>query len=53
VAQVRILLHQPAVPAYFDNTLEDAVRRFQSENGLKVSGIVDKKTAILLADRAI
>lgn len=53
VAQVRILLHQPALPVHFDNTLEDAVRRFQSENGLKISGIVDKKTAILLADRAI
>ena len=53
VAEIRILIRQPNLPAYFDKDLENAVRRFQSENGLKVSGIVDEKTATLLADRSV
>lgn len=51
VAQVRILLGQPNLPVDFDQDLEDAVRRFQSENDLKVTGVVDDTTATLLADR--
>lgn len=53
VAQVRILLRQPNLPAYFDKDLEDAVRRFQSANGLDTTGVVDGATATLLADRAV
>ena len=53
VAQVRILLGQPNLPVDFDKDLEDAVRRFQSAEGLKVSGVVDEPTAARLADRAL
>lgn len=53
VAQVRILLGQPNLPVDFDRDLEDAVRRFQSENELDVTGVVDEQTAVVLADRAV
>ena len=52
VAQVRIALGQPNLPVDFDGDLEDAVRRFQSAEGLKVTGVVDETTATLLADRS-
>ena len=53
VAEVRILLRQPNLPTYFDKDLENAVRRYQSANGLEVSGVVDGATATHLADRAL
>lgn len=53
VAQIRILLSQPNLPVDFDTALEDAVRRFQSAEGLEVTGVVDESTATLLADRAV
>jgi peptidoglycan hydrolase-like protein with peptidoglycan-binding domain len=52
VAKVRVLLGQPNLPVYNDTALQNAVRRFQSANGLKVSGVVDEATAIALADRS-
>lgn len=53
VAKVRILLGQPNLPVYFDKDLEAAVRRFQSANGLELTGVVDAATATALADRAV
>ena len=53
VAKVRILLGQPNLPVYFDKDLEDAVRRYQSAEGLPVTGVVDLETATLLDDRAL
>lgn len=52
VDAVRILLKQPNLPVYVDSALENEVRRFQSENGLTPSGVVDESTARLLADRS-
>jgi peptidoglycan hydrolase-like protein with peptidoglycan-binding domain len=52
VAKVRVLLGQPNLPVYHDEALQAAVRRFQSANGLEVSGRVDEATAIALADRS-
>ena len=53
VAKVRTLLHQPNLPVDFDQDLEAAVRRFQSANGLKLTGVVDEKTAIALDARSV
>jgi murein L,D-transpeptidase YcbB/YkuD len=53
VARVRILLGQPNLPVYFDNGLADAVRRYQSAEGLPVTGVVDLETATLLSDRSL
>ncbi len=50
VAVIRRLVGQPNLPVYYDNSLEDAVRRFQSEHGLKLTGRVDEATAVALAD---
>jgi peptidoglycan hydrolase-like protein with peptidoglycan-binding domain len=52
VAQLRILLRQPNLPTYFDKDLEDAVRRYQSAEGLEVTGVVDLATATALANRS-
>ena len=52
VAALRIALGQPNLPVHFDDALADAVRRFQSEVGLKPTGVVNKATAIALADRS-
>jgi peptidoglycan hydrolase-like protein with peptidoglycan-binding domain len=52
VARLRVLLKQPNLPVYYDNSLENAVRRFQSANGLDVTGVVDEATAVSLADRS-
>ena len=41
----------PMLPAFVDDTLVDAVLRFQSsQKGLKASGKIDKATAVALAD---
>jgi peptidoglycan hydrolase-like protein with peptidoglycan-binding domain len=52
VAEIRRLVGQPNLPVYYDSSLSDAVRRFQSEHGLTVTGTVDEATAVALADRA-
>lgn len=52
VTAVRHALRQANLPVHYDPALADAVRRFQAEAGLKVSGKVDRKTAIALADRS-
>lgn len=52
VAQLRLLLKQPNLPAYFDADLENAVRRYESEIGLKPSGIASKPVVQSLADRS-
>ena len=51
VAEVRRALRQADKPVHYDDALADAVRRFQSANGLKVTGVVDRKTAIAIGDR--
>lgn len=53
VAVVRNLLRQPNLPVDFDQDLEAAVRRFQSANGLALTGVVDEQTAILLDARTV
>ena len=41
----------PLLPAFVDDTLTDAVRRFQaSRKGLKTTGKIDKATAVAMAD---
>ena len=52
VSALRIALGQPNLPDYFDNSLADAVRRFQAEVGIKPTGVVNKTTAVALADRS-
>lgn len=51
VEALRVALKQPNLPAYFDRALADAVRRFQAAAGLETSGVVDRDTAVALADR--
>ena len=51
VAALRLALGQPNLPVYYDNSLADAVRRFQAEVGLKPTGVCDEVTAVALADR--
>lgn len=53
VAKIRILIGQPNLPVDYDTALEDAVRRFQSAEGLEVTGRVNLETATLLADRSL
>lgn len=53
VANLRILLGQPNLPVDFDQDFEDAVRRYQSENGLPVTGVADEATVVHLADRSL
>jgi peptidoglycan hydrolase-like protein with peptidoglycan-binding domain len=52
VVFIRRALRQADLPVHFDDHLENLVRQFQSANGLKVTGVVNKKTAIALADRS-
>ena len=51
VKGLRDALHQPLLPDYYDNSLADAVRRFQAEVGLKPTGEVDEQTAVAIGDR--
>lgn len=51
VTEVKRALRQADKPVHYDTGLADAVRRFQSANGLKVTGVVDRKTAIAIGDR--
>lgn len=53
VLSLRHAVGQPDLPNYYDNTLADAVRRFQSEVGIKPTGKLDKSTAVALADRSV
>ena len=51
VAALRIAMRQPNLPVDYDEPLADAVRRFQSEAGVKPTGTLDHKTAVALAAR--
>ena len=53
VSALRATIGQPNVPNYYDNTLADAVRRFQAEVGIKPTGKFDKATAVALSDRSV
>lgn len=52
VSRLRVLLRQPNLPVYFDQTLEDSLRQFQSESGRKPTGVAKKIDIVALADRA-
>ena len=52
MSALRIALGQPNLPDYYDNSLADAVRRFQASVGIKPTGKVNKATAVALADRS-
>ena len=51
VTALRRALGQADKPVHFDDTLADAVRRFQSSVGLRPTGRLTKRTATALADR--
>lgn len=51
VKALRDALHQPLLPDYYDHDLADAVRRFQSDAGVKPTGEFDLETAVALEAR--
>jgi peptidoglycan hydrolase-like protein with peptidoglycan-binding domain len=51
VTAVRRALRYPDKPVHYDPGLANAVRRFQSGAGLKVTGVVDRETAVAIGDR--